>query len=112
MDGGWWGSGIGVRDRNLVRIERGANPPQTCKAEVYEPPPEKMQLPGSGGVAADSNGVIWHNWRGSHQMWSFDRRKCKVLNGPDATGQQCPEGWSVYSKPSPTFQGAPESLRA
>jgi hypothetical protein len=64
-----------------------------------------MPLPGSGGVAIDSHGVIWQNWRGAHEMLSFDRRKCKVLNGPTATGQQCPEGWTVYTKPGPRFQG-------
>src|SRR5207302_1985323 len=74
-------------------------------AEVYVPPPDKMPLPGSGGVAIDSNGLVWQNWRGAHQMLSFDRRKCKMLNGPNATGQHCPEGWTVYTKPGPTFQG-------
>jgi len=29
---------------------------------------------------------------------SFDRRKCKVTNGPTATGNHCPEGWTVYRK--------------
>jgi hypothetical protein len=111
IDGSVWCSGIGARDTKLVRIDRGTNPPETCKAEVYEPPPGKMALPGSGGVAVDSNGVVWQNWRGPYQMMSFDRRKCKVLNGPSATGQQCPEGWTMYSKPSPVFQGAPDSLR-
>ena len=111
IDGSVWCSGIGARDTKLVRIERGSNPPDTCKAEVYEPPPGKMALPGSGGVAIDSNGVVWQNWRGPYQMMSFDRRKCKVLNGPNATGQQCPEGWTIYTKPSPVFQGAADSLR-
>ncbi|PYU19781.1 MAG: hypothetical protein DMG30_23310 [Acidobacteria bacterium] len=69
-----------------------------------------MPLPGSGGVAIDTNGVVWQNWRGAHQILSFDRRKCKVLNGPNATGQQCPEGWNLYTKPGPAFQGAPEDL--
>ena len=110
IDGSLWCSGIGARDTTLVRIERGANPPQTCKAEVYVPPPDKMPLPGSGGVAIDSNGLVWQNWRGAHQMLSFDRRKCTVLNGPSATGQQCPEGWTVYTKPGPAFQGAPDVL--
>ena len=71
-----------------------------------------MPLPGSGGVAIDSNGLVWQNWRGAHRILSFDRRilsfdrrKCKVRNGPDATGQQCPEGWAVYRKPGPTFHG-------
>src|SRR5437762_1975399 len=48
LDGSLWCSGIGVRDKTLMRLERGPNPPQTCKAEVYEPPPDKMPLPGSG----------------------------------------------------------------
>ena len=37
---------------------------------------------------------------------SFDRRKCKgPLNGPTATGQQCPEGWTLYPTPGPSFKG-------
>jgi hypothetical protein len=109
VDGSLWCSGIGRVDKTLVRIERGANPPQSCKAEVYVPPPDKMPIAGSGGAAMDSNGVVWQNWRGAHQMWSFDRRKCKSLNGPaDATGQQCPEGWTVYTKPGPRHQGGAE----
>lgn len=109
-DGSLWCSGIGVKDTTLVRIEKGANPPQSSKAEVYAPPADKMPLPGSGGVAIDSNGVVWQNWRGAHQMMSFDRRKCKVLNGPTATGQHCPEGWTVYKASGPTFHGAPDDL--
>jgi len=38
-------------------------------------------------------------------MASFDRRKCKVLNGPKATGQQCPEGWTLYPAPGPQMKG-------
>ena len=107
-DGAVWCSGIGHEDTTLVRIERGANPPLSCKAEVYQPPPSTIPLPYSGGVAIDSDGVVWQNWRGVHEIFSFDRRKCKVLNGPTATGQQCPEGWTVYTKPGPTFKGAPD----
>ena len=36
--GSLWCSGIGVRDKTLVRLERGPNPPPTCNAEVYVPP--------------------------------------------------------------------------
>jgi hypothetical protein len=107
-DGSIWCSGIGHEDTTLVRLERGANPPQTCKAEVYEPPPSMRALPYSGGVAIDSNGVVWQNWRGVHEILSFDRRKCKVLNGPTATGQQCPEGWTAYPASGPTFKGEPD----
>jgi hypothetical protein len=28
------------------------------------------------------------------------------LNGPDATGQRGPEGWTVYTEPGPRFQGS------
>ena len=107
-DGSIWCSGIGHDDKTLVRIERGPNPPLSCKAEVYVPPPSTIPLPYSGGVAVDSHGVVWQNWRGVHEIFSFDRRKCKVLNGPTATGQQCPEGWTVYTKPGPTFKGEPD----
>jgi hypothetical protein len=107
-DGSIWCSGIGHEDKTLVRIERGPNPPMSCKAEVYVPPPSTIPLPYSGGVAVDSDGVVWQNWRGVHEVFSFDRRKCKVLNGPTATGQQCPEGWTVYKTPGPTFKGEPD----
>ena len=105
-DGSIWCSGIGHEDTTLVRLERGANPPASCKAEVYIPPPSKASLPYSGGVAIDSNGVVYQNWRGVHEILSFDRRKCKTLNGPTATGQQCAEGWSTYTKPGPRFKGS------
>ena len=105
-DGSVWCSGIGLDKTNLVRLELGSNPPETSKAEVYEPP--KGSPPpffSAGGISVDSNGVAWQNWRAGDQITSFDRRKCKVLNGPSATGQQCPEGWTIYRKPGPTFQG-------
>ena len=41
----------------------------------------------------DSQGVVWTPLASGH-LASFDRRKCKVLNGPTATGKQCPEGWT------------------
>src|SRR5436309_2789413 len=70
-----------------------------------------MPLPGSGGVAIGTDGLVWQNWRGAHEILSFDRRKCKVLNGPNATGQQCAEGWTVYKKEGPAFDGAPDDFR-
>ena len=104
-DGGIWCAGIGPRDNKLVRIERGPNPPLSCKAEVYEPPPGRTpEVFRSGGVSVDSNGIVWLNWRGTDYMTSFDRSKCKTLNGPQATGQHCPEGWTVHIKPGPTFE--------
>ena len=43
-------------------------------------------------------------------MASFDRRKCKgPLNGPTATGQHCPEGWTFYAEPLPQLKGVTDS---
>ena len=39
----------------------------------------------------------------------FDRRKCHVLNGSTATGQHCPEGWTIYPTPGPNFKGVANS---
>ena len=46
----------------------------------------------------------------SGHMASFDRRKCKgPLNGPTATGQHCPEGWTLYPEPLPQLKGVTDS---
>ena len=47
---------------------------------------------------------------GSGHLASFDRRKCKgPLNGPKATGQHCPEGWTLYPSPGPNFKNVKDS---
>ena len=57
------------------------------------------------GMDVDSNGVVWTVLSSGH-LASFDRRKCKgPLNGPTATGQHCPEGWTLYPLPGPELQG-------
>jgi hypothetical protein len=57
----------------------------------------------------DGNGVVWVVL-GSGHLASFDRRKCKgPLNGPTATGQHCPEGWTLYPTPGPNFANLKES---
>ena len=78
----------------------GANPPETALAEVYEPPFDNPKAPVQGfsprGMDIDRNGVVWAALASGH-LASFDRRKCKgPLNGPTATGQHCPEGWTLY----------------
>jgi hypothetical protein len=104
VDGAIWCTGSG---RQVVRLERGSSPPQTCKAEVYEAPAGKM-IDGSRGVEVDGKGLVWVNFNLTDHVGSFDRSKCKVLNGPTATGQQCPEGWTFHeTKTGATFPGTP-----
>ena len=106
-DGALWVSGIGRGDKRLVRILKGNNPPETCKTEFYEPPPnEAVEVNGSGGVDSDSNGVVWQNWRASGHFASFDRSKCKSTADPKATGQSCPEGWTFYRMNDPTYRNS------
>ncbi len=103
-DGSLWCSGIGRGAKRLVRIEKGSNPPETCSAQYYEPPPDLMgDVVGSGGVEVDGRGVAWQNWRVSGHFSSFDRALCDTTSDPQATGQSCPEGWSYQRKDDPTY---------
>jgi hypothetical protein len=107
-DGSIWGSVLGSPGA-AVRLVPGSNPPETAIAEVYEPPFDnpKAQVQGFSprGMDVDRNGVVWAALASGH-MASFDRRKCKgPLNGPTATGQHCPEGWTLYAEPLPQFKG-------
>ena len=97
----------------IIRLSPGSNPPMTCLAEVYEPPFNNPAAPVSGftprGIDVDQDGVIWTALAGSGHFASFDRRKCTVLNGPTATGQHCPEGWTLHQTPGPHFKGVADS---
>jgi hypothetical protein len=84
----------------ITRLELGSNPPETCRAERFEAPPNTAYYP--HGIDFDRNGVAWVNFSASGHFARFDRRKCKVLNGPTATGQHCVEGWTFYKLPGPT----------
>ncbi len=96
---------------NIVRLDLGDNPPETCIAEVYEPPFENPNVDpsqwghGGRGIDVDRNGLIWTALGGSGHLASFDRSKCSVLNGPTALGQHCPEGWTLYQTPGPQMKG-------
>ena len=57
----------------------------------------------------DRNGVVWTPLASGH-LASFDRRACTgPLNGPTATGQHCPEGWTLYPEPLPQLKGLTDS---
>ena len=96
---------------SIVRLELGDDPPETCIAEVYEPPFENANVDpsqwghGGRGIDVDRNGLIWTALGGSGHLASFDRSKCSVLDGPTATGQHCPEGWTLYQTPGPQMKG-------
>ena len=92
----WWSPVPGA----IIRLNPGSNPTETALAEVYEPP-----MPGYGprGGDIDRNGIYWVSLASGH-LGKFDRSKCKVLNGPKATGKHCPEGWTLYPFPGPQFR--------
>ena len=101
VDGSVWGSVL-VYPGQIIRVDLGSNPSETALSEVYEVPVEKGAY-GIRGMDIDRNGVAWASLASGH-LASFDRRKCKVLNGPTATGKHCPEGWTLYPLPGPQFQ--------
>ncbi len=111
-DGSIWGSVLGFPG-SIVRLNPGSNPPETALAEVYEVPWNNPKAPVQGfsprGLDIDRNGVVWTVLASGH-LASFDRRKCKgPLNGPTATGQHCPEGWTLYPEPGPQFNNVADS---
>ena len=111
-DGSVWGSALGFPGA-IIRLNPGPNPPETSLAEVYEPPLDNPRAPVQGfsprGMDIDRNGVVWAALASGH-LASFDRRKCTgPLNGPAATGQHCPEGWTLYPEPLPQITGVTDS---
>ena len=104
-DGSIWCSGIGSEQKRLMRLVKGPNPPETCRAEIYEPPKgQPIELVGTGGVQVDANGVVYDAWRVSGHFTAFDRSKCKSTKDPNADGHSCPEGWSIYRNTNePTY---------
>lgn len=110
-DGSVWGSSLGYPGA-VIRLDPGSNPPETALVEYYELPLDDSGEPVEGfsprGMDVDREGVAWVALASGH-LASFDRRKCNgSLNGPDATGQHCPEGWTFYTEPLPQLQGVKE----
>jgi hypothetical protein len=104
-DGSVWGSTRAFPGA-VVRVVPGANPAETALTEIYNVP-----LPGFGirGADIDKQGVVWASLSSGH-LGSFDRRKCRgPLNGPQATGDHCPEGWTFHQYPGPGFKDIGEN---
>ena len=111
-DGSIWASTRGMPG-GLVRVVTGDDPTHTAITEFFEVPWNEPDAPEQGysprGMDVDSDGVVWTVLSSGH-LASFDRDKCAgPLNGPEATGRHCPEGWTLYPFPGPNFQGAVES---
>ena len=107
-DGSVWASSLGYPGA-VVRLNPGPNPSATALAELYELPLDESGAPVEGfsprGMDVDREGVAWTALASGH-MASFDRRRCTgPLNGPTATGQHCPEGWTFYAEPLPQMRG-------
>lgn len=98
-----WAPGV---PGGLIRFVRGAHPPESCRVEYYETPVKngKPLAFNPRGVDLDHDGVAWVAF-GSGQLGRFDRRRCKVTSGPEATGQHCQDGWSFFTSPGPRMQG-------
>ena len=102
--------GIGAR---LPRRHRPAEPgrePAGDRARrslraAVEQPGVPVQGFSPRGMDVDRNGVVWAALASGH-LASFDRRKCKgPLNGPNATGQHCPEGWTLLRRAAAAVEG-------
>ncbi len=97
----WYASGVFGGTPGFLRFD-----PKTKLSEFYAVPKEAIGLRG-GDI--DSNGVLWGSGSAGHLI-SFDRSKCKgPLNGPNATGNHCPEGFTLYKYPGPGFDDVPNS---
>ncbi|HXW42532.1 MAG TPA: carboxypeptidase regulatory-like domain-containing protein [Xanthobacteraceae bacterium] len=93
----WYTWNVFAGRSGIIRFD-----PKTKLSEVYY-----VAAPGFGprGGDIDAKGVVWVSLASGH-LGSFDRAKCKgPLNGPTATGDHCPEGWTFYKYPGPGFQG-------
>jgi hypothetical protein len=102
VDGSVWGASEEFPGY-IVRVDRGANPPETCVAEVYKVPDPGID---PRGIDIDSNGIVWTALAASSHLASFDRSKCKVTNGPTAlAGTHCEAGWKLYVSDGPRFKG-------
>ena len=112
VDGSIWGTSLGFPGW-ILRLDPGENPPATALTEIYEPPWDDPNVPVQGysprGMDIDRHGVVWTPLASGH-LASFDRRTCTgPLNGPTATGQHCPEGWTLYPEPLPQLKGLTDS---
>lgn len=112
-DGSVWASVLTSEPPGaVIRIVPGDDPPRTTLTEYYELPwrdpdaPEDVRAGYSPrGMDITRQGVVWTPLASGH-LARFDRSRCEgPLNGPEATGRHCPEGWTLYPEPLPRMKG-------
>jgi hypothetical protein len=97
----WYTSGVFGGAPGFLRFD-----PKTKLSEFYQLPKEAIGLRG-GDIGKD--GVLYGSGSAGHLI-AFDRRKCKApLSGPNATGNHCPEGFTLTKYPGPGFDDVPNS---
>jgi len=111
-DGSVWGSNLHYPGA-IVRVVPGDDPTNTALTEYYELPLDEDGNAIEGfsprGMDIDRDGIAWVALASGH-MGRFDRSQCRgPLNGPEATGQHCPEGWTFYAEPLPQFKNIQQS---
>lgn len=109
---GGYGSPFFAIPGGIIRMQPGANAPQTCSAELFAPPVSDdrgdIEVFNPRGVDIDSKGIAWVAF-GSGHLGRFDRSQCKNLHDRQGDGQHCPEGWKIYETPGPQFEGVAKS---
>src|SRR6185503_17861149 len=84
----WYASGVFGGRAGFLRYD-----PKTKLSEFYQLPKEAIGFRG-GDIGKD--GRLWASGSAGHLI-EFDRSKCKApLNGPKATGDHCPEGFTLH----------------
>jgi hypothetical protein len=97
----WYTSGVFGGAPGFLRFD-----PKSKLSEFYQLPKEAIGLRG-GDIGKD--GVLYGSGSAGHLI-AFDRRKCKApLSGPNATGNHCPEGFTLTKYPGPGFDDVPNS---
>jgi hypothetical protein len=97
----WYTSGTFGGTAGFLRFD-----PKTKLSEFYAVPKEAIGVRG-GDIGAD--GRLWGSGSSGHLI-EFDRKKCKApLNGPNATGNHCPEGFTLHKYPGPGFDDTGDS---
>ena len=106
-DGSIWGTQLGYPGRGHPAVARREPARDGARRDLSSRPSTRASRRAASTSIATAS--YWAALASGH-LASFDRRKCKgPLNGPTATGQHCPEGWTFYTEPVPQFKGVTDS---